>query len=89
MELQTLIIYDIENDGIRSKISEVCKDYGLERIQFSAFWGKMSRNRREEIGLRIKNILPDGEKSKILIIPICEKDFQGRQEIIIDRDEDI
>lgn len=82
MELQTLIIYDIENDKIRTKISEVCKDYGLERIQFSAFWGKMSRNRREEIALKFKKILPEDENGKILIVPICEKDFQSRQEII-------
>ena len=28
-----LLIYDIPDDGIRHKISERCKDYGLSRIQ--------------------------------------------------------
>jgi len=31
-ELRTLVIYDIENDKIRLKISEKCLDYGLTRI---------------------------------------------------------
>ena len=28
-ELRTLVIYDIEDDRIRLKISETCLDYGL------------------------------------------------------------
>ena len=40
-ELRTLVIYDIEDDRIRLKISETCLDYGLVRIQFSAFLGTL------------------------------------------------
>lgn len=36
-EYTVYLFYDIENDGIRNKIAETCKDYGLERIQFSGF----------------------------------------------------
>ena len=42
-ELRTLVIYDIENDKIRLRISETCLDYGLARIQYSAFLGSIDR----------------------------------------------
>lgn len=44
-----LLIYDIPDDRTRYRVSERCKDYGLERIQYSAFAGDLERNRREEL----------------------------------------
>lgn len=74
-ELRTLVIYDIEDDRIRLKISDTCLDYGLNRIQFSAFLGTLNRNKREELFLRLVSIL--GTKAgKILLQPICHKDVQ-------------
>ena len=72
-ELRTLVIYDIEDDRIRSRISETCLDYGLTRIQFSAFLGTLNRNKREELFLRLTSILDDNP-GKILLQPICRKD---------------
>jgi len=74
-ELRTLVIYDIENDKIRLKISETCLDYGLVRIQFSAFQGTLNRNKREELFLRLTAILDDNA-GKILLQPICHKDVK-------------
>jgi CRISPR-associated endonuclease Cas2 len=34
-------MYDIENDRIRRKVAEDCKDSGLERVQYSVFRGLM------------------------------------------------
>src|SRR3989442_4695502 len=48
-ELRTLVMYDIEDDRVRYRVSEVCLDFGLERIQFSVFRGKLNRNKREEL----------------------------------------
>ena len=45
--MNTLVIYDITEDKIRNKVAEVCKDYGLTRIQWSAFLGELSNNHRE------------------------------------------
>ena len=76
MEEQHLVVlYDIQIDRIRTKISEACLDYGLERIQYSAFSGKLTRNKREELWLRLKTILED-HAGKILVQPICEKDLK-------------
>lgn len=56
MELTTLVIYDIEDDRARTRVSEACKDFGLERIQYSCFRGPLSRNRREELFERFRGI---------------------------------
>jgi len=74
-ELRTLVIYDIENDRIRLRISETCLDYGLARIQFSAFLGSLNRNKREELFLKLSSILDDNA-GKILLQPICHKDVK-------------
>ena len=50
-------------------------DYGLERIQFSAFFGKLNRNRRQELALRLQNELGN-ESGRIRIIPVCEQDLK-------------
>ncbi len=48
-----LVLYDISDDKTRTKISEACKDYGLDRIQFSAFCGRLTRTAREELEMRL------------------------------------
>jgi CRISPR-associated protein Cas2 len=76
-ELTTYVLYDIPDDTIRAKIADVCKDYGLQRIQFSAFCGSLTRNMREELFLRLGDTL--GERpGKILLQPVCEKDCRVR-----------
>ncbi|HXG53734.1 MAG TPA: CRISPR-associated endonuclease Cas2 [candidate division Zixibacteria bacterium] len=74
-ELRTLVIYDIESDRIRLKVSETCLDYGLTRIQYSAFAGKLNRNKREELFSRLAAVL-DGNPGRILLQPICDRDVK-------------
>lgn len=70
-----VLIYDIEVDRLRTRVADVCLDYGLYRIQFSAFFGKLNRNRRQELALKIQNELGD-ESGRVRIIPVCEKDIK-------------
>ncbi len=56
----TLFVYDISNDRIRTKISQICLDYGLKRIQYSAFLGDLSLNRQEELWLKCRRRLGGG-----------------------------
>ena len=74
-EVSLVLIYDIEEDRLRTRTSEICLDYGLERIQFSAFFGKLNRNRRQELALRIQREL-GGESARVRIYPICEDDLK-------------
>ena len=74
-EVSLVLIYDIENDRLRTRVADVCLDYGLVRIQFSAFFGKLNRNRRQELALRVQNEL-GGENGRVRIIPVCEQDLK-------------
>lgn len=79
----TLVIYDIPEDSLRNKLATICKDFGLERIQFSAFCGFLSFNKREELFLRLKKA--SGEKeANIHIYVLCDRDFKfSRKHVFI------
>ncbi|GFP20125.1 CRISPR-associated protein Cas2, partial [Candidatus Hakubella thermalkaliphila] len=55
--MQTLVIYDIPDDKKRLQISERCKDWGLTRIQYSAFIGDLNHNRRDELFQKLRRTL--------------------------------
>ena len=80
-ELTHFVFYDIEIDRIRNKIADICLDFGLERIQFSGFSGKLGKNKREELFLKITDVIKEGA-GKILILPVCEKDIKNTLEYI-------
>jgi CRISPR-associated protein Cas2 len=78
-----ILIYDIPDDKVRHKVSERCKDYGLDRIQYSAFAGDIDRNRREELMLRLKKTL--GKKQgDIRLQPVCTRDLALSKEIVVE-----
>jgi len=80
MMVNTLVIYDIVEDKARNKVGEVCKDYGLERIQWSAFFGLTDRNRRGEMMIKFRHIL--GKTDGVIhMYVICDKDLRLRKEI--------
>lgn len=74
-EVSLVLIYDVEDDRLRTHIAEICLDYGLERIQFSAFFGKLNRNRRQELALRLMREVEQAS-ARIRIYPICEADLK-------------
>lgn len=75
--MQTLLIYDISHDPTRQKVADACLDYGLDRVQFSAFVGDLSRNHQEMLMARIRKRM-GRHGGQITLIPICEKDWQRR-----------
>lgn len=82
--LRILVLYDIPSDRARAHVADVCLDYGLERIQYSAFVGILSRAHRQELTLRIARIL-DHEPAKVRFILL--DDIAWRQQIVIERGE--
>lgn len=74
-EVCVIVIYDIQDDRLRNRISELCLDYGLERIQYSAFFGKLTRNLRQELSLRIQREIGDGV-ARVHVVPVCEEDVK-------------
>jgi CRISPR-associated protein Cas2 len=41
--MRYVVIYDITDDNLRALVAETLKDYGLQRIQYSAFIGSLRR----------------------------------------------
>lgn len=79
--MHCLLIYDIPDDRQRLKIADACLDYGLDRIQYSAFAGDISRNLQEELFMKVTKIL--GKKAGIIqLIPICQKDWHSQHQHI-------
>ncbi len=78
--MKCLLIYDIVSDRIRNKVADICLDYGLERIQYSAFMGEMNHNRQGEILQKIRRKMGKSE-GNIQLFPICEKDLRLRREV--------
>ena len=79
--MKCLLVYDITHDRTRSKIADFCLDYGLDRIQYSAFLGDLGRTHQEELMLKIGDRL--GERhGKIQLFVICRSDWEKRLEII-------
>ncbi len=80
--IRWIVIYDITDDALRAKISDRLKDYGLERIQFSAFLGPLLRHRVTSLHTDLRSLLSEGEDTdSILMLPVCESCFSMRIEI--------
>lgn len=78
--MMILLIYDIVHDGTRAKVADLCLDYGLDRVQYSAFQGQLRRTHQEELMLKIKKKL--GKRvGDVRLIPICEKDWATRLQV--------
>lgn len=79
--MQTLVIYDVADVGLRNRVIEVLEDYGLERIQYSAFVGDLSYNRREEMCQRLEDTVADGA-ARVHVVTLCDRDYRSIREII-------
>lgn len=77
--MRVLLVYDISSDRVRGKVADACMDYGLDRIQYSAFAGDLSRSHQEELFMRIKKLL-DGS-GRVWLIPVAETEWTKRLEI--------
>lgn len=83
--MQCLVVYDIPDDRKRTRIADVCQDYGLDRIQYSTFTGPLLPTHQEELLLKLQRTL--GKKpGSILLLSICQKDWDERREVIVEAD---
>lgn len=80
--MQCLLVYDIVDDKVRSKVADICLDYGLARIQYSSFFGALNHNRQEEILLKIRRKVGTHE-ANVQLFPICEKDLRLRRTLMV------
>jgi CRISPR-associated protein Cas2 len=89
--LDTVIIYDITDDGLRGRVAKVLLGYGCIRIQKSAFYGILNHNTREKLKLRLEKMMHDQE-GNIQFYPLCTKCFSLKDsigELYEIKDEDV
>jgi CRISPR-associated protein Cas2 len=79
--MRCFLVYDIPHDGKRGKIADACLDYGLDRVQFSAFMGELRATHRDELMLKVKKILGK-QPGKVLLFAINATDWEARHEIV-------
>ena len=85
--MQSLLIYDIPDDGARQKVADACLDYGLQRIQYSAFCGDLTRTHQRALFTEIKRRL--GRKAgNVQLFPLDEKTWSSRREIAQEGDDE-
>ncbi len=69
------IIYDIVEDKARARVAKACKQYGLERVQKSAFLGKLKLNRFDELAEKCLDLI-DEDNDSVYLFPFCQDDFK-------------
>lgn len=75
--MHCLVVYDIPDDRLRAKVADICLDYGLERIQFSAFVGELEPSYQEELMMKVKK-RAGKQEANVQLFPVCEKDWAKR-----------
>lgn len=70
-----LVAYDIPDDRVRTKVSELCLDKGLARVQYSCFLGQMSDAMARELMLQCRRAVGKNP-AHVILIPICAKDLK-------------
>ena len=75
MPILVWILYDIGDDKIRHRVSKACKQYGLERVQKSAFLGKLESSRFDELAVKCRSLI-DEDNDSVYLFPFCQDDFK-------------
>ncbi len=78
--MDTIIIYDITDNSLRTRVAKTLLGYGCIRIQKSAFYGFMNHNMREKLRLRLEKMMHDQE-GNIQFYPLCSKCFSMKESI--------
>lgn len=78
--MHLLVFYDISDDRVRTKVACVCEDYGLDRIQLSAFHGRLTRTLQRELIHKLGDLLGD-KPGCIQLVPIASEEWEKRMEV--------
>ena len=80
VDVRYLVIYDITDDNLRNLVSETLKDYGLQRIQYSAFVGALRHDELNSLITELRPLIGDAIEN-VQIYPICDICFRGRKQV--------
>ncbi len=70
--MRTLVIYDIHDDGLRSKLRAHLREYGLEWVQYSGFLGDINTHDRLVLAKEVRKFM-EAEGDSVYIVPLCDR----------------
>jgi len=70
--MECLVCYDIVENDVRKNVADICLNKGLMRIQYSVFFGEISKNKAEEALMEIKDEIKECE-AIVFMVELCEK----------------
>jgi CRISPR-associated protein Cas2 len=70
--MQTLVIYDISSNTMRERLARRLFDYGLQRVQLSAFCGELNSHDREVLLKELPRFI-GSEGDRIYVVPLCDR----------------
>ena len=71
-KMQTLVIYDVSSDRLRERLANRLFDYGLQRVQLSAFSGELNPHDQHAMLKELANFV-GSERDRIYVAPLCER----------------
>lgn len=84
--MQTLVIFDIGDTPLRTRVASACKDAGLLRTQYSAYLGECADDARERLRGRVEAMVAahaqdedDDQRQQRLHVQffvVCAADFE-------------
>ena len=69
------VMYDIKKDKARTKISKICQQAGLYRVQYSVFLGTLEKNQFDSLHLQVEELM-DEEKDSVYMFPMSKDELQ-------------
>ena len=73
--MRYLVVYDITSNNLRSQTAELLKDYGLTRIQKSAFVGDLKKNELNSLIVELRKVVKDDDLKIFLLCDSCFKNM--------------
>ncbi len=70
------VMYDIEDDTVRSRVAKYCKQAGLYRVQYSVFLGTIEDNQKDTLKLQIEELI-DVDKDSVYIFPMSKSELKA------------
>lgn len=72
------VMYDIKDDKARTKIAKACLQSGLYRVQYSVFLGTIDADRKDELQLRIEELMNE-EVDSVYMFPMSKDELQDTE----------
>lgn len=72
------VMYDIKDDKARTKIAKACQQSGLYRVQYSVFLGTIDADRKDELYLRIEELM-DEDVDSVYMFPMSKDELQDTE----------